>query len=157
MKNLIAVILLFVLVSFTQRTRRVEQIIEIEQIPIELIKIEVEEPEDLLVRAIIRVESSDNDSAYCAVEDAVGCLQIRRVMVREVNRILKKQKKSKRYKLKDRWNRKESIEMFNIYIEYYKLKTPEDIARSWNGGPRGKLKKATISYWNKVKTELGIC
>jgi hypothetical protein len=78
-------------------------------------------------------------------------------MVREVNRILKKQKKSKRYKLKDRWNRKESIEMFNIYIEYYKLKTPEDIARSWNGGPRGKLKKATISYWNKVKTELGIC
>jgi len=157
MKNLIAIIVLFVLVSFSQRTRQVDQVIEIETIPIELIKIEVEEPaEDLIVRAIIFVESSGNDLAHCLSEDAVGCLQIRRVMVREVNRILKKQKKSKRYKLKDRWNRKESIEMFNIYIEYYKLKTPEDIARSWNGGPRGKLKKATISYWNKVKTELGI-
>jgi len=153
MKNLLAVLFVFVLVSFTQQSKQVDELIVIE--PIEIKELPVELPkEDLIVKAIIFVESSGNDSAYCKVEDAVGCLQIRRVMVREVNRILKKQKKSKRYKLKDRWNRKESVEMFNIYIAYYKLVTPEDIARSWNGGPRGKLKKATISYWNKVKTEL---
>jgi|TARA_B110000908_G_C10255535_1_gene455193 hypothetical protein len=155
MKNFIALVLLFVLVSFTDRARREASILKIE--PIELKQIPIEEPpktEDLLIKAIIFVESSGNDSAYCKVEDAVGCLQIRRVMVREVNRILKKQGKSKRYKLNDRWKRDESVEMFNIYIEYYKLKTPEDIARSWNGGPRGSLKNATISYWNKVKKNL---
>jgi hypothetical protein len=154
MKNIIALVLLFVLVSFTDRARKEATILKIE--PIELKQIPIEEPktEDLLVKAIIFVESSGNDSAYCKVEDAVGCLQIRRVMVREVNRILKKQGKSKRYKLNDRWKRTESVEMFNIYIAYYKLTTPEDIARAWNGGPRGGLKNATISYWNKVKKEL---
>ena len=34
-----------------------------------------------LLSAIIRVESSGNDSAYNASEDAVGCLQIRKCMV----------------------------------------------------------------------------
>ena len=41
-----------------------------------------------LISAIIHVESSNNDSAYCASEDAVGCLQIRKCMVDDVNRIL---------------------------------------------------------------------
>jgi hypothetical protein len=153
MKNVIALCILFVLVAFTERSKREVTIIKIE--PIEIKELPIELPkEDLIVKAIIFVESSGNDSAYCKLEDAVGCLQIRRVMVREVNRILKKQGKSKRYKLNDRWKRDESVEMFNIYIAYYDLVTPEDIARAWNGGPRGGLKNATISYWNKVKKEL---
>ena len=45
------------------------------------------------IGAIIRVESSNNDSAYNANEDAVGCLQIRQTMVNDVNRILKRQGK----------------------------------------------------------------
>jgi len=107
-----------------------------------------------LIDALIQIESSGNDNAYTANEDAVGCLQIRRTMVKDVNRILKRQGFNKRYEFKDRWCRQKSIEMFNIYRDYYNLKTPEEISRCWNGGPKGIYKPATIAYWNKVKNHL---
>jgi hypothetical protein len=52
----------------------------------------VEEPiiEDPLIAAIIQVESGGDTLAYNSKEDAVGCLQIRPIMVREVNRLLGK-------------------------------------------------------------------
>jgi len=56
-----------------------------------------------VVIGMIQVESNGNDSAYNKSEEAVGCLQIRPIMVREVNRILKKQGKEHRFKMKDRW------------------------------------------------------
>ena len=62
-----------------------------------------------LLSALIFVESSDNDSAYRASEGAVGCLQIRKTMVDDINRILKRQGKSKRYAYIDRWSRDKSI------------------------------------------------
>ncbi len=107
-----------------------------------------------LLNAIITIESSNNDSAYHAGEDAVGCLQIRPCMVLDVNRILKKQNKTIQYTLIDRWNRDKSIEMFHIYCNYYNLTTLEAMARSWNGGPRGKDKDNTVGYWKKVKDQL---
>ena len=75
-------------------------------------------------------------------------------MVRDVNRILKRQGSETRYEYKDRWCRQKSIEMFNIYRDYYNLITPEEIARCWNGGPKGVHKTTTIAYWNKVKNHL---
>ena len=45
-----------------------------------------------ILSAIILVESSNNDSAYRANEDAVGCLQIRKTMVDDINRILRRKK-----------------------------------------------------------------
>ncbi len=107
-----------------------------------------------LLDAIIRVESRGNDSAHAIGEDAVGCLQIRRTMVDDVNRILKRKGVDIRYTYHDRWDRNKSIEMFNIFVNHYKLTTAEDIARCWNGGPRGADKDATVYYWNKVKSEL---
>ena len=107
-----------------------------------------------VVRAIIYVESAGNDKAYRSSEDAVGCLQIRKTMVRDVNRILKLQGSSSRYKYKDRWCRAKSIEMFNIYTSHYNLQTPEEKARCWNGGPRGSHKKSTVRYWKKVREML---
>jgi len=112
------------------------------------------EPESGLINALIQIESGGNDHAHCIEEDAVGALQIRRTMVRDVNRILKHQGSEKRYEFKDRWNREKSIEMFNIYRGHYKLVTPEETARCWNGGPKGNHKPATIAYWNKVKNHL---
>lgn len=109
---------------------------------------------DSLVYALIHVESSGNDSAYCSSEDAVGCLQIRKTMIRDVNRILKHRGDTTKYKMKDRWNRIKSIEIFNIYCEHYKLTSPEAKARCWNGGPRGLTKKATQKYWDKVNKQL---
>jgi hypothetical protein len=107
-----------------------------------------------ILDALIFVESSNNDSAYCKHEDAVGCLQIRQTMVNDVNRILKRQGKSKRYTYIDRWSRDKSIQMFKIYCNYYNLTTAEEIARCWNGGPRGINKPTTVRYWEKVKTKI---
>ena len=107
-----------------------------------------------LLSAIIHVESSNNDSAYHAGEDAVGCLQIRKCMVNDVNRILKRQKSDKRYSYNDRWFRYKSIEMFEIYCKHYGLTTAEEIARCWNGGPRGMQNEMTAGYWKKVKNQL---
>jgi len=107
-----------------------------------------------ILSAIMFVESSYNDSAYRASEDAVGCLQIRKCMVNDVNRILKRQKSTLRFTYNSRWSRDSSIQMFEIYCNYYNLITAEEIARCWNGGPRGINNPATVGYWEKVKDKI---
>tara|TARA_Y100000385_G_scaffold287084_1_gene350468 strand:+ start:394 stop:930 length:537 start_codon:yes stop_codon:yes gene_type:complete len=107
-----------------------------------------------LLSAIMFVESSYNDSAYASNEDAVGCLQIRKCMVKDVNRILHKQKSNLKFTYNDRWSRSKSIKMFNIYCKHYGLTTAEEIARCWNGGPKGMENKITAKYWKKVENQL---
>ena len=107
-----------------------------------------------IMNAIMEVESNNNDSAYKANEDAVGCLQIRKCMVNDVNRILKRQKSYTRFTYDDRWLRHKSIKMFDIYCKHYGLTTAEEIARCWNGGPRGMDKPLTANYWKKVQENL---
>ena len=107
-----------------------------------------------LLSAIIHVESSNNDSAYNVSEDAVGCLQIRKCMVDDVNRILHRQKSDLRFSYDDRWLRDKSIKIFDIYCKHYGLTTAEEIARCWNGGPRGMNKPLTATYWRKVQENL---
>ena len=107
-----------------------------------------------LFSAIINVESNNDDSAYRADEDAVGCLQIRKCMVDDVNRILRRQKSDLRFTYDDRWLRNKSIQMFGIYCRHYNLNTAEEIARCWNGGPQGMNKPLTATYWRKVQENL---
>lgn len=112
-----------------------------------------------LVTALIHVESRGNDSAigdrHLVGSEAVGALQIRPIMVREVNRILKIQKSDKRYKLKDRFDRNKTIEMFYVWKNYHhKDSNFETIARNWNGGPKGYKRNSTLKYWNKVEQQL---
>ena len=107
-----------------------------------------------LLSAIIHVESSGRDSAYHKGEDAVGCLQIRRCMVDDVNRILLRQKSDVHFTYDDRWMRSKSIKMFEVYCKHYGLTTAEEIARCWNGGPRGINNPATAGYWNKVEKKI---
>ena len=116
---------------------------------------------DSFVAAVIQVESRGNDNAYCRKEDAVGCLQIRPIMVREVNRILKLNNIQMRYTLNDRWSRVRSLEMFEIMAEEVeccdgltRLEFYEIVARKWNGGHRGHKKRSTKKYWKKVKEKL---
>ena len=113
--------------------------------------------------AVIHVESSGNDSAYNKSEDAVGCLQIRPIMVREVNRNLRKWNAPFSYTLEDRWSREKSIEMFEIMAEQIPccedqefMEFAEVVARKWNGGGRGHLKESTIAYWQKIKTKINL-
>jgi len=103
-----------------------------------------------LIDAIIHVESRGNVNAYNSKEDAVGCLQIRPIMLREVNRLLRYNK----YTLADRWNREKSIEMFNVIKNHTKNPTDEILARNWNGGWNGYRKPSTLKYWQKVKSQL---
>ena len=106
--------------------------------------------QDSLIDAIIHVESRGDSMAYNAGEDAVGVLQIRPIMMREVNRLLGYNK----YTLKDRWSKSKSIEMFNVIKAHTTNPTNERLARNWNGGWKGYKKKSTLKYWNKVKTQL---
>jgi soluble lytic murein transglycosylase-like protein len=112
----------------------------------------VEEPiiEDTLIAAIIQVESGGDTLAYNCKEDAVGCLQIRPIMVREVNRLLGKDS----FTLYDRWSKVKSIQMFNILRSHLKGATDEKIARTWNGGYNGHNKQGTLKYWQKVRKNL---
>ena len=108
-----------------------------------------------LIQAMIMVESEGNDSAYHKGEKAAGCLQIRPIMVREVNRILEIQKSDLEYTLEDRWSREKSIEMFHIVNGYHnKNSTYEEIARAWNGGPNWFKKGLTKRYWKRVQKQL---
>ena len=135
--------------------------------PLEPIRIEVEvvEPKfvkptytlnvEPLIQAMIMVESEGNDSAYHKGEKAAGCLQIRPIMVREVNRILGIQKSELEYTLEDRWSREKSIEMFHIVNNHHnKNSTYEEIARAWNGGPNWFKKSLTKRYWKRVQKQL---
>jgi len=114
-----------------------------------------------LIDALIHVESRGNDSAvgdrHLVGNEAVGALQIRPIMVREVNRILKIQKSDKRFKLSDRWDREKTIEMFLVWKNFHHKDSDfEKVARTWNGGPRGYKNPRTEKYWKKVQQELDI-
>ena len=136
------------------------EIIELESKPIQPIVVEeIQIPEvDELINALIMVESNGNDSAVGDThlgEPSIGVLQIRPIMVREVNRILKLKGTDYRYKLKDRWDREKSIEMFLIWKEFHHSDSDyEEIARSWNGGTKGPKNPRTYNYWKKVENQL---
>ena len=51
--------------------------------------------------------------------------------------------------------KEKSIEMFYVFVDYYhKESSYEEIARCWNGGPKGLQKKQTKKYWKKVQNTL---
>lgn len=111
-----------------------------------------------LLNALIFVESRGIENAVGdkhLERPSVGVLQIRPIMVAEINRILRKQRVEKRFKLKDRFSREKSIEMFMVWKNYHhKDSNFEAIARSWNGGPRWRKIKRTEKYWSKVEKQL---
>ena len=112
-----------------------------------------------LLNALIFVESRGNDSAigdrHLVGNEAVGVLQIRPIMVREVNRICKRIGSYQRFTLKDRFDRDKSIHMFMIWKEFHhKDSSPEKVARNWNGGPSGYKRDRTLKYWNKIEKQL---
>tara|TARA_B100000768_G_scaffold174325_1_gene184489 strand:+ start:967 stop:1536 length:570 start_codon:yes stop_codon:yes gene_type:complete len=114
------------------------------------------------VSAVIYIESRGDSLAYNTKEKAVGVLQIRPIMLREVNRVLRKNKVPGKYVLQDRYSQEKSIEMFDIMAEQVsaegisQMQFFEIVARRWNGGRRGDKKKATIKYWERIKNQLNI-
>ncbi|MBC8510546.1 MAG: hypothetical protein H8D33_02660 [Cryomorphaceae bacterium] len=129
-------------------------IIEIIEEEVNLINGKIDNREEL-IEAMAFIESGGNPATIGDINlgtPSVGLLQIRPIMVREVNRILRKQGLDKRFKNSDRKSGDKSIEMFNIWADAYHLKSSyEKMARNWNGGPTGYKKSATAHYWKKVQ------
>ncbi len=95
--------------------------------------------------AVCSVESGGDANAYNAAEDAVGIAQIRRCVVRDLPG----------WRMADRWNAVYSAAMFREYMaKWCKHGTAEEMARVWNGGPRGMRKAATKAYWQKVRARM---
>jgi hypothetical protein len=119
---------------------------------------------DVLYSSIVWVESKGDANAK-SKDGSVGVIQIKPVMVKEVNRICKINGIKKRFTLADRNDPKKSADMFWIYQEFYhpelkwdslSVENMESLARKWNGGPNGDKKRATRKYWRKVSKRVNI-
>lgn len=105
-----------------------------------------------VINAIVQVESKGNTNARS--KDCVGVMQIRPLLVRDVNEYLKMKGSSKRYTLNDRLNAEKSKEMFILYQKRYNPTNNVDKAiRMWNGGPHYSESK-TNGYLKKVKAHM---
>ena len=103
-----------------------------------------------LISALMIVESSNNDLAIGDQGRAIGCLQIHRSVVMDVNRIT-----GSHYRHQDMTNRVQARAVCAAYLTHYgRGATTEQLARRWNGGPTGDRKPATQAYWLKVQRNL---
>jgi hypothetical protein len=104
-----------------------------------------------LISALMLVESSNNDMAIGDQGRAIGCLQIHKAVVLDVNRIT-----GSHYRHQDMTNRVAARAVCQAYLTHYgKGKSTEEQARIWNAGPQGHKKKtATQAYWLKVQRNL---
>jgi hypothetical protein len=104
-----------------------------------------------LISALIIVESSGNDRAIGDQGRAIGCLQIHKAVVADVNKFT-----GSHYRHQDMTNRAQARAVCEAYLKHYgKGCSTEQLARKWNGGgPAGDRKSATEAYWAKVKKHL---
>jgi hypothetical protein len=134
---------------------------------------------DDLLDALIYIESRGADSAIGDNGAAVGCLQIHKIYVDDVNRILKLRAPvpiGNVFSYEDRLDRDKSLAMVGIYIGVYgpkawdelwasgQFKTTDEAigwmkmfelqARIHNGGPNGHKKESTKAYWLRVKARM---
>tara|TARA_R100000908_G_C3713765_1_gene119347 strand:+ start:411 stop:914 length:504 start_codon:yes stop_codon:yes gene_type:complete len=160
MKNVLLVSSFLITMTGSQGVKQevteelIPPVIEIIEEEVNLINGKIDNREEL-IEAMAFVESGGNPATIGDINlgtPSVGLLQIRPIMVREVNRILRKQGLDKRFKNSDRKSGNKSIEMFNIWADAYHLNSSyEKMARNWNGGPKGYKKSATAHYWKKVQ------
>jgi hypothetical protein len=93
------------------------------------------------------VESGNNDQAIGDQGRAIGCLQIHKAVVLDVNKFT-----GSDYRHQDMTNRAQARAVCEAYLRHYgRGKTTEQQARIWNGGPTGDRKQATVAYWRRVQ------
>jgi len=122
---------------------------------------DIEEKINKLIPALIKVESNGNDNAIGDDGEAVGCLQLHKIYIDDVNRIYNTG--TNLFDYKDAYNRTKSIRITGAYLKYWgqhfekinnKKCSLEDLARIHNGGPEGYKKPETVKYWEKVQVFL---
>lgn len=103
----------------------------------------------LLLSALIQVESGGNDLAK-GRHGELGALQIKPILVRDVNRIM-----GTHYAHQQVTNRAVSTFIATAYLAHYgKNLSDESLARIWQGGPTGLRKSSTRAYSRRVMREL---
>lgn len=146
MKKLLLIILMLFIIKITDSIKyNMNTIYKISEVTITV------NVWELLIQQIIKVESNNNHPDWQVGDDgkAIGPMQIHKIMVDEVNRI----QDSINFTYLDRWSLQKSIQMFNIYQEYWNpnkdIKTALEV---WNGGPKllnPELAYLTEDYLNK--------
>jgi soluble lytic murein transglycosylase-like protein len=103
----------------------------------------------LLLSALIQIESHGNDHAR-GHHGELGALQIRPIMVRDVNRLM-----GTSYTHQQVTNRATAVFIANAYFAHYgRNLSDESLARLWQGGPKGAKKSSTRAYGRRVMREL---
>ena len=103
----------------------------------------------LLLSALIQIESGGNDQAK-GRHGELGALQIKSIMVRDINRIM-----GTSYTHQQVTNRATATFIANAYLSHYgRNLSDESLARLWQGGPRGAKKSSTRAYGKRVMREL---
>jgi hypothetical protein len=103
----------------------------------------------LLLSALIQIESHGNDQAR-GRHGELGALQIKSIMVRDINRIM-----GTSYAHAQVTNRAVSIFIAESYFAHYgKNLSDESLARIWQGGPVGHKKSSTRAYSKRVMRQL---
>ena len=108
-------------------------------------------PSERLIDALVHVESKGEVHAVGDNGRAVGCLQIHKEVVDDVNRAY-----GTTYAYSDRKSIEKSREICRKYLLLHGgvNATNEKYARIWNGGPSGHRKRRTRRYWRRVKRVL---
>ncbi len=101
-----------------------------------------------LIAALIAVESGGDAAAVGDGGDAWGPLQIHAAVLVDVNRHWRTA-----YGRDDCFNPDSARRICKLYLMQWcgAVATPEQYARTWNGGPHGVMRAATESYWERVR------
>ena len=102
-----------------------------------------------ILSTLIQTESRGNDLAK-GRHGELGALQIKPILVRDVNRIM-----GTHYAHSQVTNRAVSTFIATAYLAHYGKNLPdESLARIWQGGPKGHRKTSTRAYARRVMREL---
>ena len=103
----------------------------------------------LLLSALIQIESSGNDLAR-GRHGELGALQIKPVMVRDVNRIM-----GTHYAHAQVTNRAVATFIARAYLSHYgRNLSDESLARIWQGGPKALKRSSSRAYGRRVMRKL---
>jgi hypothetical protein len=103
----------------------------------------------LLLSALIQIESHGNDLAR-GKHGELGALQIKPILVRDVNRIM-----GTSYTHQQVTNRATATFIANAYLSHYgKHLSDESLARLWQGGPKALRRSSSRAYGRRVMRKL---
>ena len=103
----------------------------------------------LLLSALIQIESAGNDFAR-GRHGELGALQIKPILVRDVNRIM-----GTHYAHAQVTNRTISLFIANAYLSHYgRNLSDESLARLWQGGPKALRRSSSRAYGRRVMRKL---